>query len=70
MLIVYIVGKVFPILSISLLYPKESFMFNFRTARKKDFSIELLPIDSYMLLCKQKKSISINKSLVFNLIAI
>ena len=30
-----IVGKVFPILSISLLYPKESFMSNFKTARKK-----------------------------------
>ena len=37
---------------------------------RKDFSIEQLPIDSYMLLCKQKNSISINKSLAFNLIVI
>ena len=34
---VYIVGKVFPILSISFLYPKESFTYNFKTARKKRF---------------------------------
>ena len=27
----------FPILSISLLYPKESFTYNFKTARKKRF---------------------------------
>ena len=43
-------------LSISLLFPKEPF----RTAGEKDFSMEQLSIDSYMLLCKQKKSISIN----------
>ena len=36
----------------------------------KDFSMEQLPIDSYMLLCKQKDSISVNKSFTFNLIAI
>ena len=29
------VGKAFPIPSISLLYPKESFTYNFKTARKK-----------------------------------
>ena len=29
--------EVFPILSISLLYPKESFTYNFKTARKKRF---------------------------------
>ena len=34
---VYIVGKIFPIFSISLLYPKEFFMSNFRTARQKRF---------------------------------
>ena len=34
---VYIVGKVFPILSVSLLYPKEAFTSNFKTARKKRF---------------------------------
>ena len=28
---------------------------------RKDFSMEQLPIDSYMLLCKQKNSISINQ---------
>ena len=37
---IYIIGKVFPILSISLLYPKESFTSNFKTARKKRFFIE------------------------------
>ena len=50
-----------------LLYPNKSFTYNFKTARKK---MEQLPIDSYMLLCKQKNSISINKSLTFNLLAI
>ena len=34
---VYILGNVFPILSISLLYPKESFLSNVKTARKKRF---------------------------------
>ena len=34
---VSVVGKVFPILLISLLYPKESFISNFKTARKKRF---------------------------------
>ena len=53
---VYIGGEVFLMLSISLLFPKESF----KTAGKKDFSMEQLSIDSYMLLCKQKKSISSN----------
>ena len=28
---------------------------------RKEFSMEQLPIDSYMLLCKQKNSISINQ---------
>ena len=37
---------------------------------KKHFSMGQLPIDSYMFLSKQKNSISINKSLTFNLIAI
>ena len=36
---------------------------------RKDFLMEQLRIDSYMLLRKQKNSISINKSLLFNLIA-
>ena len=36
----------------------------------KDFSMKQLPIDSYMLLCKQKNSILVNKSLTFSLIAI
>ena len=34
---VYIVGKVFPILSVSLLDPKESFTSNFKISRKKRF---------------------------------
>ena len=34
-------------LSIFLLYPKESFMVNLKTAREKDVSMEQLPIDSY-----------------------
>ena len=34
---IYIIGKVCPILSISLLYPKQSFTSNFKTARKKRF---------------------------------
>ena len=34
---VYIEGKVFPILSVPLLYPKKSFMSNFKPARKKRF---------------------------------
>ena len=38
--------------------------------RRKNFSMEQLPIDSYKLLRKQKNSISINKSLIFSLIAI
>ena len=33
----FVLGKVFPILSISLLYPKESFTSNFKKARKKRF---------------------------------
>ena len=45
--------------SIYLLYPKESFMTNFKTGRK-DILMEQLPIDSYMLLCKQNNFISIN----------
>ena len=38
-------------LSISLLYPKESFTSYFKTARKR-FSMEQLPIDFCMLLCE------------------
>ena len=53
--------KVFPILSISLLYPKESFMSNFKTTWKKKISMEQLKIDSYMVLCMQNNSISINQ---------
>ena len=58
---IYIVGKVFLILSISLLYPKESFISNFKTARKKDFSMEQLPNDSYI--CYY-----VNKRILFQLI--
>ena len=40
----------------------QSFMSSFKTARKKIFvSMEHLPTDSYILLCKQKHSISINQ---------
>ena len=31
---------------------------------RKDFSMEQPPIDSYMLLCKQKNSISINQEIL------
>ena len=38
---------------------------------RKDFSMQQLPVDSYMLLCKQKTLFQLtNKSSVFNLIAI
>ena len=51
-----------PILSISLLYSKESFTSScFEQLGRKDFSMEQLPLDSYMLPCKQKNSISINQ---------
>ena len=41
---------------------KKSFMSScFEQLERKDFSMEQLPIDSYMLLCKQKNSISINQ---------
>ena len=44
----FVLGKVFPILSISLLYPKESFTSNFKTARKKNIfqwsNFQLIPI--------------------------
>ena len=39
-------------LSISLLYPKESFTSNFKQLGREDFSMEQLPIDSYKLLCQ------------------
>ena len=56
--------------SISLLYPKESFKCNFKTARK-DFSTEQLPIDSFCYYVNKRIIFQlINKSLVFNLIAI
>ena len=62
---VYIAGKVFPILSISLLYPKESFSSLIpKQLGRKDSSMEQLPIDSYMLLCKQKNSISVNQKIL------
>ena len=54
---VYILGKVFPI----LLYSEESFTSNFKTARKKRFFNGATSIDSYMLLCKQNNTISINQ---------
>ena len=54
--------EVFHILSIYLLYLKESFTSScFEQLGRKDFSMEQLPIDSYMLLCKQKNSISIKQ---------
>ena len=58
----------FPILSISynLLYPKESFTYNFKTARKKRF--QLIPISYY--LNKRILFQLVSKSLVFSLIAI
>ena len=57
----YVIAKVFIILSISLLHPKESFMPNFKTELgRKDFSMEQLPVDAYMLLCTQRNSISID----------
>ena len=40
---------------------KGTFKSNFKTARKKDFAVEQLPIDSYVLQCKQNNSISFNK---------
>ena len=61
---VYIAGKVFPILLISLLYPKESFTSNFKRARKNYFSTEQLPIECYVLLGKQKNSISISQQIL------
>ena len=66
-LIKYMLGIVY--LSISLLYLKESYTSDFKQLGRKDLSMEQLLIDSYMLLCKQKNSISINQQ-VFNLIAI
>ena len=49
------------ILSISLLHLKESFTHNFKTARKKRFFNGVTSVDSYMSLCKQKNSISMNQ---------
>ena len=43
---VYIEENFFPMLTTSLLYPKESFMSNFKTARKKIFqrsNFQLIP---------------------------
>ena len=43
---VYIEGNCFPMLTTSLLYPKESFTSNFKTARKKIFqgsNFQLIP---------------------------
>ena len=57
-------------ISISLLYPKESFTSNFKTARKKSFfqwsNFQLIPVCYYVnkIVIFQ----SINKSLFFNLI--
>ena len=56
--------EVFPILSISLLYPKEPSRPISKQLGKKDFSMGQLPTDSYMLLCKQKNSISMNKQIL------
>ena len=47
-------------LSIFLFYPKESFTSSFKQSTKKDFSLEQVSIDSYILLSKQNNSISIN----------
>ena len=46
---------------ISLLYPKESLSVISKQLGRKDFSVEQLQIDSFLLLCKQKNSISINQ---------
>ena len=47
-------------ISISLLYPKESFTSNFKQLGRKYFSMKQHPIDSHMLLFKQKNYISVN----------
>ena len=60
---VYITVKVFPILSISLLYPISSCLLSNKLGRK-GFSKEQLPTDSYMLRCKQKNSISVNQEIL------
>ena len=57
---IYIVGKVFLMLPISLLYPNQSFTYNSKQLRGKDFSMEQLPIDSCYYVYKLKHSVSIN----------
>ena len=68
---VYIVGKVFPLLSVTLLYPKESFSSNFKTARKKRF-FNGAASNWFLYITVNKRILFqlINKSLIFNLIAI
>ena len=46
---------------ISLLYPKEFLSVISKQLGRKDFSVEQLQIDSFLLLCKQKNYISINQ---------
>ena len=58
---VYILGNVFPILSISLLYPKESFLSNVKTTRKKRFFNGATA--NWFLLCYY-----VNKIILFQLI--
>ena len=60
---VYIVRKVFHVLSISLLYPKESLTSNFKTAGKKNF-FNGATSNWFLLLCKQKNSISMNQQIL------
>ena len=60
---VYIVRKVFHVLSISLLYPKESLASNFKTAGKKNF-FNGATSNWFLLLCKQKNSISMNQQIL------
>ena len=68
---VCIVQKVFAILSISLLYPKEFFTYNSKQLGRKNFQCsksQFIPICYYVN--KSMLFELINKSLAFNLIAI
>ena len=63
---VYIVGKVFHIFQFLCCIQKNPSHIISKWLGRKDFPMEQLPIDSYMLLCKQKNSIPItHKSLVY-----
>ena len=61
----FIVGKGFPILSISFLYPKVSFTSNFKKAREKRFFSGSTSNWFLYVKCKQKNSISINQVFSF-----